>query len=38
MILGLTPQAMHISPLRGWLVAVEKTQSFAFSKFLERTG
>ena len=37
-ILGLTPQAMHISPLRGWFVAVEKTQIFGFSEFLERTG
>jgi len=29
---------MHIPPLRGWLVAAEKTRSFAISEFLERTG
>jgi hypothetical protein len=38
MILGLTPQAMHISPLRGWLNTSEETQTVAFREFLERTG
>ena len=38
LILGLTPQAIHMPPLRGCLEASIKTQYLAHCEFLERTG